>query len=132
MSLRSRSKPVSREIQQWLTLIVVVIVACWLVYRFYQGRRRAGLPVGPPVLVTEDDVLPLDDLHATITVELHQPIVPRTVVPEPAAVVSLDAVPRDASEPPLPVGPIIVEIEVDPSAGSSLSAPTPMAPEQRS
>ena len=53
-----------REMQQWFTLALGAGVAIWLSYRFYAGRKRAGLPVGPPVLFGDEPPLPLDDLRA--------------------------------------------------------------------
>jgi len=53
-----------REMQQWLTLALGAGVAIWLCYRFYTGRKRAGLPVGPPVLFGDEPPLPPDDLRA--------------------------------------------------------------------
>jgi membrane protein DedA with SNARE-associated domain len=47
-----------REVQQWITLIVALGVASWLLYRYYDARRRAGLPVGPPVLENDDAPIP--------------------------------------------------------------------------
>jgi membrane protein DedA with SNARE-associated domain len=51
-----------REVQQWFTLALAVGLAVWLSYRFYKGQKRAGLPVGPPVLFGEEPPLPPDDL----------------------------------------------------------------------
>jgi membrane protein DedA with SNARE-associated domain len=50
-----------REVQQWITLVVAVGVGSWLLYRFYRARRRAGLPVGPPVLDVDEVPLPPAD-----------------------------------------------------------------------
>ncbi len=47
-----------REAQQWVTLLVALGLAGWFLYRFYRARKRAGLPVGPPVLDSDDDALP--------------------------------------------------------------------------
>jgi membrane protein DedA with SNARE-associated domain len=52
-----------REVQQWITLLVAVGLAGWFLYRFYRARERAGRPVGPPVLDSDDDVLPLANRH---------------------------------------------------------------------
>jgi membrane protein DedA with SNARE-associated domain len=52
------------RVKHWLTAIVGVALLGWLLYRWYRGRQRAGLPVGPPVLITDDIPLPPDDLHA--------------------------------------------------------------------
>src|SRR5262249_36709789 len=53
-----------REAQQWLTVALAAGLALWLGHRYYKGRKRAGLPVGPPVLFGEDPPLPKDDLEA--------------------------------------------------------------------
>jgi hypothetical protein len=53
-----------REVQQWLTIIAALGVAIWLLFRYYRARDRAGLPVGPPVLDSDDVPLPPDDLQA--------------------------------------------------------------------
>ena len=47
-----------REVQQWVTVIVAVGVAIWLLIRYDKARRRAGMPVGPPVLDSDDVPLP--------------------------------------------------------------------------
>jgi membrane protein DedA with SNARE-associated domain len=51
-----------KEAKHWLFVIVALALIAWLLYRYYRGRRRAGLPVGPPVLV-HDAPLPPDDLQ---------------------------------------------------------------------
>ncbi len=53
-----------REVQQWFTLALAAGLVLWLGYRYYKGRQRAGLPVGPPVLYGEEPPLPRDDLEA--------------------------------------------------------------------
>ena len=53
-----------REVQQWVTIIVALGVAIWLLIRYYKARRRAGLPVGPPVLESDDIPLPAADRQA--------------------------------------------------------------------
>jgi membrane protein DedA with SNARE-associated domain len=118
-----------RELQQWLTLVVVVVVAGWLVYRFYKDRQRAGLPVGPPVLVTDDDVLPLDDVHVASTAELRHSINSSPAAePEPAPSPSPDGESLIPAEPVLPTDSLIVDIEIE----THPTASTPLAPEQRS
>lgn len=52
-----------REAQQYFTVALAVGVVAFLLYRFYRGRQRAGLPVGPPVLYGEEPPLPPDDLR---------------------------------------------------------------------
>jgi len=50
-----------REVQQWVTVLVALGLAIWLLVRFDKARRRAGLPVGPPVLDSDDVPLPSGD-----------------------------------------------------------------------
>ncbi|WP_148593616.1 DedA family protein [Aquisphaera giovannonii] len=51
-----------REAQQWFAVALAVAIGGWLAYRHYKGQKRAGLPVGPPVLYGEEPPLPPDDL----------------------------------------------------------------------
>ena len=48
-----------REVQQWIMLILAVGVASWLLYRYYDARNRSGMPIGPPVL--DSDEMPIPD-----------------------------------------------------------------------
>jgi membrane protein DedA with SNARE-associated domain len=92
-----------REMQQWLTVVIGAGLAIWLFYRYYAGRKRAGLPVGPPVLYGDEPPLPPDDLqaeagelprnaeakHAKTPLASNAPTPPRTLLgastPAPAA-----------------------------------------------
>jgi membrane protein DedA with SNARE-associated domain len=51
--------------KHWLAASAAVALGVWILYRYYKARRRAGRPVGPPVLVGEDVPLPPDDLHVS-------------------------------------------------------------------
>jgi len=51
------------QAKHWLMAIVALVLAIWGLHRFHKGRLRAGLRVGPPVLVSDDTPLPLDDLQ---------------------------------------------------------------------
>jgi membrane protein DedA with SNARE-associated domain len=53
-----------KEAQQVLTVTLAASIAVLLAYRYYKGRQRAGLPVGPPVLFGDDLPLPPDDLQS--------------------------------------------------------------------
>jgi membrane protein DedA with SNARE-associated domain len=53
-----------KEVQQVLTVSLAASIALLLAYRYYKGRQRAGLPVGPPVLFGDDLPLPPDDLES--------------------------------------------------------------------
>jgi len=68
-----------REVQQWVTIIVALGLGIWLILRFYRARDRAGLPVGPPVLDSDDVALPPNDLPVAF--------------PQPAAAIEAGAQP---------------------------------------
>src|SRR5947209_3753420 len=52
------------EAKQYITPAIALGLAGWLLHRYVKARTRAGLPVGPPVLVNEEDApFPHDDLH---------------------------------------------------------------------
>jgi membrane protein DedA with SNARE-associated domain len=53
-----------REAQQWVTLIVALGLAGWFLHRYYKARVRAGLPIGPPVLDSDEVPLPLASAKA--------------------------------------------------------------------
>lgn len=89
------------EAQQWVAIAIAVGVGGWLLHRHYRAHMRAGLPVGPPVLVADDLPLPPDDLQA-------QPETPATTsaADVEAAPATVPAVP--AASPPetaLPAAP---------------------------
>jgi membrane protein DedA with SNARE-associated domain len=98
-----------REVKHWIFVLVAGALLAWLLYRYYQGRRRAGLPVGPPVLVTDEAPLPsADDLHPSGTV--HQQVI----------------------APPAPIFTAVTEtepvpIEVEPSPPAPMEPPPPIA-----
>jgi membrane protein DedA with SNARE-associated domain len=52
-----------REVQQWVMVIAALGVAIWLLVRYDRARRRSGLPVGPPVMESDDVPLPASDLR---------------------------------------------------------------------
>jgi hypothetical protein len=53
------------DAKNYITPLIALGLAIWLLHRFVKARLRAGKLVGPPVLVEPDDEpLPPDDLHA--------------------------------------------------------------------
>jgi membrane protein DedA with SNARE-associated domain len=80
------------RVKHWLTAIVGAILLVWLVYRWYRGRQRSGIPVGPPVLVADDVPLPPDDLQS------HEARAPERGAPPVVEVA--DAAGPGRSEPP--------------------------------
>jgi membrane protein DedA with SNARE-associated domain len=56
-----------QEAKHYITPVVGLVVAGWLLHRYVKARLHAGERVGPPVLVSPDDVpLPPDDLHPRV------------------------------------------------------------------
>ena len=89
------------RVKHWLTAVVGVTLLGWLLYRSYRGRQRAGIPVGPPVLVTDDVPLPPDDLHARPAAPAPEPPSPSPAepAPPPASPERSELVPQDAAGP---------------------------------
>jgi membrane protein DedA with SNARE-associated domain len=65
-----------RELKHYLGVIAAALFVAVILYRYYRARRRAGLPVGPPVPVTDEVPVPRDDLQAASA------IIPPRPVPE--------------------------------------------------
>ncbi|WP_422927229.1 DedA family protein [Singulisphaera sp. PoT] len=112
------------QLKHWFMVIVAVALASWLLYRYYQGRRRAGLPVGPPVLVV-DDLPPPASLQDARESKATTP----ASSPAPAASgPSASATPPVASEPK----PVVAEAPKLPPSSLTDSAlllpPRPEAP----
>jgi membrane protein DedA with SNARE-associated domain len=78
-----------REVQQWVTVILALSLAIWLLVRYDRARRRSGLPVGPPVLDSDDVPLPSGDLRAPF------------ISPEPGAAPELVIIKRAAGTEPI-------------------------------
>ncbi len=96
-----------REVQQWFTVALAAGLALWLGYRYYKGRQRAGLPVGPPVLYGDEPPLPRDDLEANPDAQDVDSLIDRRPLP-PARSKHLHAprvVPPPAPPPPAPGSP---------------------------
>lgn len=90
------------DFQQWAAIALAVGIGGWLAHRYYKAHQRAGLPVGPPVLVGDEHPLPPDDLSIDETGDLPAPGSPPPPSPEfvgPPA----PAPPRENQEPVEPV-----------------------------
>jgi membrane protein DedA with SNARE-associated domain len=112
------------KVKHWLSAIAGLALAVWVFYRYYKGRQRAGLPVGPPVLVTDDVPLPPDDLHAHHPDAL-APSLPSTPEPPPSAPPSEPAEPvATRTEAPLDPPPRdkAVALPVEPASPPSLES----------
>jgi membrane protein DedA with SNARE-associated domain len=106
-----------KEAKHYLVVAVGGIVGFWLLYRYYKARRRAGLPVGPPVPVSDLVPLPPDDLHPATPPALDD-APPPPPPPEPVPVLTLIAQPD-------PTPPLVVE--VDPTAPPAPEPAPPLA-----
>ncbi len=99
-------------VKRYIFVIVAVAIGGWLLYRYYKARQRAGLPVGPPVPVTDEVPLPPDDLHPATP-----PSPPSTSPPSAADLIVV--APSDGAPP--------ISLEVDPTprtpADSTMSEP---------
>jgi membrane protein DedA with SNARE-associated domain len=85
-----------REVQQWVTLIAALGLASWLLYRYYEARQRAGLPVGPPVLESDDVPIPSSDQQAIA-------LAPRVAIDSvPLAVTPREPARAEIASPALP------------------------------
>ena len=79
-----------REAKHYLTPVIGLLIASWLLHRFVKARLRAGERVGPPVLNPDDDPLPPDDLRprsGEVAVIVEPPPTPApTIAPAPIEV----------------------------------------------
>jgi membrane protein DedA with SNARE-associated domain len=75
-----------REAQQYFAVALALGVALIILYRFYRGRKRAGLPVGPPVLYGEEPPLPPDDLATYSAPRRERDAVPDRAQPSRSAI----------------------------------------------
>ena len=88
-----------REMKHYIVLVVALAVAAFLIYRYVKNIRRAGRPVGPPVLVSHDDLpLPPDDLS---TLAQREQSTPAASPPATAPTTTTPAA-TTAPEPPSP------------------------------
>lgn len=105
--------------QHWIVAIAAVVVTAVVLYRFVQGRRRAGRPVGPKILVEQNIPLPPDDLQvakALSTSGIHPAL---AIEPEPSANAPIDQTPKAAPTQPT---------TKTPSIPATNSTPAPSAP----
>jgi membrane protein DedA with SNARE-associated domain len=116
------------EVQQWVTVAVAVGVASWLLYRYDRARRRAGLPVGPPVLDTDEVPLPPLEIPSAPppAIEVSAPLPPASPEierpstapdnapsPEPRTPSTEDGRPSPPDAPPHrpPNGPVGIDLD---------------------
>jgi membrane protein DedA with SNARE-associated domain len=75
-----------REVQQWLTIGAAAGLAIFFLIRYYRARTRAHLPIGPPVLDTDEVPLPSDEQEPGRTGS-RTPLDPALPLVEAAAIV---------------------------------------------
>lgn len=93
------------QMKHWVMAIAALALASWLLHRFHKGRLRAGLRVGPPVLVSDDAPLPLDDLQAHPDSPTTAPAVPLVPIPTPTPEVVAAPEAAPPTTPPIPSSP---------------------------
>jgi membrane protein DedA with SNARE-associated domain len=106
-------------LRKYVVLVVGIALAAFVVYQYVRARRRAGRPVGPPLLVEPDKApLPPDDLSSGVYRLKDRPPAepPSSEAPEAPA----PAVP-EASPVPNGPPPEAPEVRIEP-------APAPAAP----
>jgi membrane protein DedA with SNARE-associated domain len=92
-----------REVQQWITLVAAVGVASWLLYRYYEARRRGGLPVGPPVSESDEVPIPSAERQAiTPSASLMNDPLPALATPRADATQDMRPLPSDVTDPRAP------------------------------
>jgi membrane protein DedA with SNARE-associated domain len=116
------------KLKHWLTALAGIALAAWLIVRYYKGRRRAGLPVGPPVLVGDEVPLPPDDLRARAVESAVAPAPGESPGAEPdrAPEVIVEAIVAAVDPPALPDldGPVDpVDVEAETPSRESLEVP---------
>jgi membrane protein DedA with SNARE-associated domain len=121
------------RVKLWLTVSTAVGLAIWLLYRYYKARRRAGKPVGPPVLVTGNVPLPPDDLLARQSESRKgEPPVPDPAESHPRRV---DDIPAPPTAPAIGQPSAVVERPIpgqsDPGSTSPLEIPLDAGPAPR-
>jgi len=109
-----------REFQQYLTVAIAAGVVAWLGYRFYKGRKRAGLPVGPPVLIDDETPLPEGDVKTVSEVREFEPQpIEQTAPPTTSLAIPIPA-PASATNS-------AVRLENGPATPAPGSGPEPVA-----
>lgn len=97
------------HVKHWIMAGVAATIGGLLLYRYYKARMRAGQPVGPKVLESDDIPLPPDDLHA-YSGEFRAPGRDGApVVPRPAPTEPIPAAPEDSGDEHA-AQPAIVEV----------------------
>jgi membrane protein DedA with SNARE-associated domain len=78
------------EAKHYVAPVLGLILVVWLLHRYIKARLHAGERVGPPVLVTDDLPLPIDDLQAKLETAVNP--VPSKSGPTPAAQVADESI----------------------------------------
>lgn len=103
-----------KRAQGWAVLVLAVGGVGFLLYRHYKAQKRGGRPVGPPVPVTDEVPVPMDDLRSGL---FKKPVAPDPLPPE---VIQVDTI----------AVPLVADSEGLPSAtGGELPVPPRAAPD---
>jgi membrane protein DedA with SNARE-associated domain len=125
------------KLKHWVMAIAALVLACWMLHRYYKGRQRSGLLVGPPVLDSDDAPLPPDDLHAhpETTPPTECPPTPTPIPPPPEPPVVRTAEPVVAPPKTVEDGSTNLPAILDPTkpivtAAHPAAEPEPPQPDQ--
>ena len=111
-----------REAKHYVTPTIAALLVIWLLHRYIKGRMRAGQPVGPPVLVSDD--VPLPEIEPATTDDPPTSAAPSEAVPvEHSPVEPIVGGQLIDPEPAIPVPSLIngKSDQPDPAAESSIS-----------
>lgn len=122
-----------KQAQGYMAVAAAVGIAAWLLHRHYKAQKRGGLPVGPPVPVTDDVPLPVDDLHSGL---IRNPLLaveektPDEIVPEAPAGPLPELSASDSVVVVVVSEVIVIEEEVQPSC--VIASPSSVSPPSQS
>ncbi len=123
-----------KQAQSYVFVALAVGVVGWILHHHYKARKRGGLAVGPPVSVTDEVPLPVDDLHSGL---MRNPLIAHAPGPTETSEPPMVERPKDEAEgKPAEVivlvsEVVVVEQEVAPScviASPALDSPLPESP----
>ena len=126
-----------KQAQGYVVVAAAVGIAAWLLHRHYKAQKRGGSLVGPPVPVTDDVPLPVDDLHSGIIrnpLRTLAPTIPVPKIPPPVAPSEVGSPPPCEPPPPLPLplpspSPSPAELVLEPASPPQPASLPPSPPE---
>jgi hypothetical protein len=109
-----------REVQQWALVGLAVAIVAWILIRFYRAKRRAGQPIGPPVLEDDLDPLSIDTRPGSQTKQSSPTKTEIKIEPEPEVEPKPEPQVDQPAAPPA-IDKYLTESSTHPCAPSSLN-----------